>query len=165
MTGLDHVRRWAETVLVAALALYLLYRGLTAAWAGAWLGGLAAFAGLLAAGWAFAAYGRARFDAPRAGSGMVEIAERRVAFFGPLGGGAVALDELVAVDAARDALDAPAWRLRDADGVALIIPLGAAGAEALPEALSALPGFSLDRAAAAFADPPSGPMPLWRRRA
>lgn len=163
MTGLDHLRRWAETALVSALAAWLLWRGLSAAWAGAWLGWLVVLAGLLAAGWAAAAFGRARFDAPRDGAGVVEIAERRVAYFGPLGGGAVALDELVAVDAARDPLDAPAWRLRDVDGVALTIPLGAAGAEALPEALSALPGFSLDRAAAAFADPPTGLHPLWRR--
>jgi len=162
-TGLDHVRRWGETAIAGAVAAFCLWRGLGAAFSGAWLGWAVALAGLAALGWAVAAWGRARMGSAEMGAGVVEIAERRIAFFGPLGGGAVALDEVAAVEFARDALDAPAWRLRDVDGVTLTIPQGAAGAEALPEALAALPGFSIERAARVFADPPAGPRPIWRR--
>jgi hypothetical protein len=45
----------------------------------------------------------------------------------------------------------------------VVIPVGACGADALPEAFAALPGFSVRRASRAFEEKGLGVRPIWRR--
>lgn len=157
--------RWAETALAGGAAAACLWTGTRAALDGAMLGWPLLALGAAAGMWAWAALGRARLGAAAEGPGVVQVDERRVAYFGTEGGGIAALDDLLAVDVLREPDGGAWWRLHLTQGGALDIPAGAAGAARLPEALAALPGFSMDRAAAAFHVPRPGRSAVWRREA
>lgn len=150
--------RWREVLAgaaVAALGGWLLFKpGYVLPAAGVALAALGA-------GLAVVGLRRIRLGAATAGPGVVQVVEGQVAYFGPVGGGFVALDEVVALALSADGA---AWVLTGADGARLAVPRGAEGAEALADALVRLPGLdpaALVRAAAA------GPAPserrLWRR--
>lgn len=168
------LRRWAET----AAAGVAVGAGLWLASLGGYffvpLGGLAA---LVALGWALIALRRARFTRTADAPGLVEVDEGQLGYLGPAFGGFVALDDieelrLVTVGGQR------LWRLRQADGQALMIPVGAEGAERLFDAFASLPGMDLQALVAAVSDKPLpgsavislsseaariGPV-IWRRR-
>lgn len=125
--------------------------------AGAWvfhLGGLfyrplgCALAGF-ALLWGLDAWRRRGFDREIAAPGVVEIDEGAVRYFGArLMEGELPLRELQEIRLLR--LDGRThWRLRTVDQ-AMLIPLDAAGAAALPAGFAALPGFDLAQAAAAL---------------
>jgi hypothetical protein len=95
----------------------------------------------------------------RRGPGIVTVREGRILYMGPQEGGVVDLDALARVAITYDKAG-PTWHLTALDGTALAIPAGAEGAAALPDALAALPGFSL---AAAFRAPAAGGVTLYRR--
>ncbi len=158
----DLAARWGETAAAGALAAAMLWGGVRAGVAGAWLGWGVMLLGLGATAWALAAFARARLiSAPRA-PGVVEATEGRVAYLGPDTGGVAALGEILTVEAARDAEGRAVWRFRTVDG-RFDAPAGARGAERLPDVLAALPGFSVERAAGAFASLSDRPVPIWRR--
>ncbi len=140
-----------------ALGLALLWRGYARVEPLSFVVGIA----VAVAGFALlrGALARMRLAGAAAAPGVVVIDEGRIGLLGPEGGGFVDLAALVAVEIAggpgrRDR----AWVLRGEDGGALVIPFGAVGAAALPDALAALPGIDLDAAGAAGAT-------VWRRRA
>ena len=166
---------WAEpgaALLVAllagagALATFGVTRGVL---------GAAALLGLLLA---LAAWRRGRLPRGGGGAGVVQLVERRLAYWGPFEGGVLDLD-----DVERLLLDPgpPAAWILVAPGGRLVVPVDAEGAGALPDAFAALPGLSLDRLARALADlsPPAAgtalaagaaaapprrlPLPLWER--
>ncbi|MBT8424277.1 MAG: hypothetical protein KJO67_04825 [Silicimonas sp.] len=126
--------RWRE-VLVGALALGLGLRLVATSFGAVFLIGC----GLALAGAALIVAGvqRARFRSGGGGAGVVDIDERQITYFGPFGGGAVAVDDLIeiGVDPSRS------WLVRDSAGTHLLIPMNAEGAEALFDAFSALPGL------------------------
>ena len=111
----------------------------------AWLGGyvlvpLGLGVAAIGAAWGLQALRRLRFaqgvDAP----GVVEVDEGQVGYFGPGIGGFVGLPDLVelrlvAIGGRR------MWRLKQADGQALLVPVDAAGAERLFDAFASLPGM------------------------
>lgn len=161
--------RWGETAIYAALTLAVLWWALAASGlAGPWRWGLAAAllaaGGLLTRSAALSALGRGEARAP----GVVSVAERRVAYFGPHQGGIVSLDdlrriEIWAADPAHWRAEAE-WVLRGAEGeAALIVPVSSAGAETLIDAFAALPGFSPARAFAALAAPEGATITIWSR--
>lgn len=163
------LRRWAETGAWAALgtggALWLFAAaGLASPWReGLALAALAAGL-LLARSAALAALGARAARAP----GVVSVAERRVAYFGPHQGGFVSLDEIAAIELW--AADPAHWR-HEAEWVlrppapepALIVPVSAAGAGGLIDAFAALPGFSPERALAALRAPEGATVAIWAR--
>lgn len=130
---------------------------------------------VLSALWALAALWRARFRAGLSlGSapGLVEWAEGEIRYFGPEGGGALALADVVELrlwPGGAGGHPPPAWRLKDRQGQALLVPLGALGGEALFDALAQLPGLSQAALAAAAGQVlPTGPglgHVIWRRPA
>lgn len=179
MTGtarvLRHLRHWAETAVALALAVACLYSGARAGLSGAWLGWALAAIGLACALWTKAAFDRARIAEAMDGPGVVSLEEGRVAYFAPeadpdlpydsrFQGGVVALEDIWSVEAIELKRGAGlAWRLRPVGGGPVVIPVGARGADALPETLSALPGFSVRRAGRAFEEKGLGVRPIWRR--
>lgn len=129
--------RLVEPVVATGLAAWLLTRGAGLYrhdWA---FGGLMLAAGLLIALWALAAWVRAVLNlrGKRPSPGVVIVEEERIGYLGPEAGGFVALDGIDSVE-----LIEGVWILH-AGGTPLVIPMGAEGADQLPDALGALPGF------------------------
>lgn len=151
------LRRWAET----GAALMLTLAGLWWAFSGPgpvhWLGWVLA---ALGAGLTLGAVQRAQFTAAGLGSGLIEVIEGEVRYFGPRGGGVLALDLMVALSLSADAAY---WLVEGKDGTVLVIPRAASGHEALFDAFAALPGFDMTRLLRMVAQ---GPAPrarlVWR---
>ncbi|MDV7142693.1 hypothetical protein R3X27_08360 [Tropicimonas sp. TH_r6] len=130
--------RWREALVALAVALFGLWLVGLGGPIMLVLGGLVTAMGLLMAVFAWR---RQRFRLEIDAPGVVSIDEGRITYLGPIVGGAVALAELVEIDV----IDLPGprrcWRLRQADNQMLLVPLAAAGAEALYDHLAALPGM------------------------
>ena len=144
--ALAALSRWRESAFGAAIIAAGLWLASLGGWL-LWPLGLA----LAAAGAAFLvlALRRARFRQNSIGPGLMELDESQITYFGPMGGGAVSLRELVELRLLSRA-GRRFWRLKQADGQALLIPVDAAGAERLFDAFSALPGMDSQALVAAL---------------
>ena len=96
---------------------------------------------------------RARFAQTIAAPGVVELDEAQVGYLAPELGGFLSLDELTEI---RLLIlhGKRMWRLKQADGQALLIPVDAEGADRLFDAFANLPG--MDTAVLVAALQPSG---------
>lgn len=123
----------------------------------------------LAAGLALAWEGWRRGRLPRdgGGAGVVEVDERQVSYFSARGGGVRSLDALqsVAILTTDGGPLAPDlfWVLVGDDGPPLMIPSDAEGAEALYDALTALPGIDFERIIAATGSTEPAQFVIWAR--
>ena len=162
--------RWAETAAYfAALGVGLWFVLAHGPSAPLWRFGLAGVVVVLG----FWFIRSAALDALLGGAGeapgVVKIDERRIAYFGPHQGGVVSIDDVFAIeiwtaDEAHWRYEAE-WVLRWSETeAALIIPVSAAGADALPDAFAALPGFAAERALAALSGAEGATFTIWRRR-
>lgn len=110
---------------------------------------------------------RMAFRVETPGEGLVEIDEGRISYFGPRTGGSVGLTALVRVEIASRPHVPPdsgfAWILTADDGSRLVIPLGASGADRLPDALSPLPGLHLAAGVHALTGNRPGTTLIWER--
>jgi len=84
---------------------------------------------------------RVRFAGQVDAPGVVQVDEGQIGYLGPSVGGFVSLADLVEVRII-GMRGRRLWRLKQADGQAVLIPVDAAGAGALFDAFSALPGLS-----------------------
>jgi hypothetical protein len=105
---------------------------------------------------------RARFAAGGQGAGVVQVVEGRILYMGPVTGGAVSVGDLTSLSLRRDHQGNAAWILSE-PGQLLIIPVDAAGAEALFDAFTTLPGLGAQRLLAARQGSRVGEQTLWRR--
>ena len=160
-------RRWREAIVWAALlalGLWLVWQGYRALALVTFVVGLAAAA--TGASLLHAAVRRVRLRG-ELGEGVVVVDEARIAYFGTRGGGVVDVPAIVRVEIVSRPHVPPdsvhAWVLTAEDGVRLVVPLGARGADALFDALSPLPGIDFDAAAAAVAAPGPGRATVWDR--
>jgi hypothetical protein len=129
--------RWREAISGGALFVLGLWAALGP---GGLLGGIGWFLAAMGAGLALTGVHRGLFRAPRGqGPGSVDVDEGQVTYFGPLTGGAVALQELTEIALIREG-QSPHWRLR-AGTATLHIPVDADGADALYDAFTSLPGL------------------------
>ncbi len=162
---------WREVIAAAAIGAV-----------GLWfirLGGLIlvpAGAGVLAlgAGLGLNAWRRLRFGQEVGAPGVVEVDEGQISYLGPEIGGFVSLPELIEIKLIT-LRGRRLWRLKQADGQAILVPVDAAGADRLFDAFASLPGMdTADLVAALGPDPGSGghmPVPdglagmrmVWRR--
>lgn len=166
---LSRFREPALGGLVLALGLWVATRG-------GWFLGLAGgWVAALGVAWTILALRRLRFAAGTVAPGLVEVDEGRITYMGPSLGGSIGLPDLAEIRLLT-LRGRRVWRLRQADGQALLVPLDAAGAEGLFDAFATLPGLgsaalvaALDAPAAGAAGPalvPAGrPQDLlvWRR--
>ncbi|HUS55086.1 MAG TPA: hypothetical protein VMY41_13935 [Thermohalobaculum sp.] len=137
------IRRWGEPAAAGGLVLLTGWRGITWVGQGGSLGWIVLAAAALALFWLRAAVLGALAVRPVTGAGLVVLREGEIGYMGPHGGGFLELDDLVRVDIYITAPGQdPVWRLIGRQGAALVIPATAEGAANLPEALTALPGFS-----------------------
>lgn len=155
----EQLLRWRE-VLVGGAAVLLGLMWLVGQSKMLLLPGMA----LLVAGAALIWLGiqRARFRAAGRGPGVVQVDEGQIIYFGPLSGGAVALQQLVQV--VYDPGQLPAhWRLEQRSGLELLIPANAEGAEILYDAFATLPGLRMEQVLAAINMTDRVPKVVWRR--
>ena len=148
--------RWRE-VLVGAASLAIGLRLAATSFGAVFIIGCA-FA-LAGAALILAGIQRARFRSGGGGAGVVDLVERRITYFGPFGGGAVAVDDLVeiGVDPSRS------WLIRDANGTHLMIPMNAEGADALFDAFAAVPGLTPARLVEAVRSTPRQYTTIWAK--
>jgi hypothetical protein len=103
-----------------------------------------------------------RFSMGGGGAGLVQVDERRLAYFGPLTGGVIDLGDLTRVDL--DPTGKPAhWVLRDQGGQMIYIPVNAEGAEALFDVFAALPGIRTERMLDLLKNSPKERVLIWER--
>ena len=105
---------------------------------------------------------RARFRLGAGGPGVVRVDEGQIAYFGPLTGGVLALDDLQRLTL--DPTGQPAhWVLDHLQGPPLHIPVTAEGAETLFDAFAALPGIQTRRMLAELRGTGTLPVVIWQR--
>lgn len=124
-----------------------------------WLGGLVlvplgALVLAMATGLGVMALRRLRFAQTGEAPGVVDILEGQITYFGPTFGGAIALPDLVEIRLLT-MQGRRLWRLKQADGQALLIPLDALGADRLFDAFASLPGVNMAAFSAALAPTPA----------
>jgi hypothetical protein len=129
---------------------------------GGLLGGIGAFVMGIGLVLVWVGAQRGRFRNAGTGPGIVQIDEGRIIYFGPLTGGTLALAEIE-----RLTLDPSArpshWVLARTGEPPLSIPVNAAGAEALFDAFTALPGFRTERMLAELNSRAPHPVVIWER--
>lgn len=140
--------RWSEHLVAAFISVAGLWLAFRGGWFLALIGALVVLVGvaLLIGAWQ-----RLPFRRKIAAPGMVEIDEGTVRYYDvSVPGGEIALRDLIEIRLLR--LNARGfWRLRSDSGEALLIPVDAAGAEALAHAFTALPGLDMGLLSSALA--------------
>ncbi len=155
------LRRWQEVLAglaVIALGIWITF------YPGPIIRG---FGYVMAIGGALAlipAFRRARFASSQAGRGpgVVRVDEGRILYLGPVTGGTVALAEMTGLSLRRDGQGHAEWVLTE-PGALLTIPVNAAGADALFDAFTSLPGLSAEKVLAALRAEEEGSTRLWSR--
>lgn len=162
------LRAWAvrrsEVLVAGAILLAGLWLALRGGWFFAALGGLVLLVGLSLL---LGAIRRMPFRRGIAAPGMVEVDEGAIRYYGAaVLGGEIALRDLVEIRLLR-LKGQGHWRLRSANGEALLVPVDAAGSEALAHAFTALPGLDMGAVSAALAhvaDQADAVRTVWRRQ-
>ena len=157
------LRANAELLVFAGLALFGLW---VAFWGGWFFALLGAAVALVGGSLALGALRRGPFRRPVGAPGVVEIVEGAIRYYGATEmGGEIPLRDLVEIRLLR--LEGRVhWRLRSQTAEALLIPVDAAGASALADAFTALPGLHMGTVSAALAqvaDQGEAMRTVWRR--
>ena len=156
----DGLWRWRESLAglcVVALGLW---------WLGTfyspvqWIGMAFVLGGIA---WALAGWQRARFRSTGKGPGVVQINERRLAYFGPLTGGVIDIEDLTHLELEPIAKPAPHWVLSGMAGQSLAIPVNATNADALFDAFASLPGMKTQSMLDVLSRTPDARVTVWRR--
>lgn len=149
--------QWRDVFVAIALILFGLW------WASGsfgfvrWIGyGLAAMGVMLA----IAGVQRARFRQGNGGPGVVQLDERRLAYFGPLSGGVLDLNDLVMLELEPAG---PHWVLTGTGGQRLDIPINALGSEVLFDAFATLPGIQTTQILDALTRTPDARVTIWQQ--
>ena len=151
--------RWREAIAGAGLVALGLWWSLGAGGLMTYVGFVTTCIGLLI-GWM--GLQRGRFRSSGEAAGIVLVDEGQISYFGPLGGGIIAVSDLTRLTLLHRG-DDRLWHVTTEDGGAVEIPLDATGAEALLDAFAALPGLKTERMLAEMRRPASGPVTIWTR--
>lgn len=147
------LHRWREVIAGLAVAAI----GLWTAWQGGYLllplGLVVAALGL---GWTLQSLRRLRFRQDGEAPGILRVTEAQIAYLGPRTGGFIGLPDLVEIRLLT-LRGRRIWKLKQADGQLLHIPVESDGADALFDAFAALPGMDTAALVAALGTdaPPS----------
>ncbi|MEM6635858.1 MAG: hypothetical protein AAF667_08210 [Pseudomonadota bacterium] len=150
--------RWREVLIGIALTIAGLWLGWKGIGAQALIGTLMMVGGVA---FSFAGWQRVRFRTGRDGEGMVQVTEGRVTYFAPFLGGSIDAGDMNALTLQQG--PRPLWLLSAPGREDLIIPTNAAGAEALFDFFTALPGFDAEAMLAALNAPGREAIVLWQR--
>ena len=140
--------RWSESLVAAAILLGGLWLAFRGGWFFATLGGLVLLVGLALL---IGAIRRLPFRRKIAAPGVVEVDEGTIRYYGAaVLGGEIALRELAEIRLMR-LKGQGYWRLRSTSQEALLVPVDAAGSDALAHAFTALPGLDMGAVSVALA--------------
>jgi hypothetical protein len=161
---LSGLLRWRDAIVGSVLVAFGLYSVFTGLTVQRWTGYLLI---LLGAALLWEGVKRARFPAPGGGPGVVEVDERQITYFGPLGGGAISINDLTRVQVRTTDLG-PAvsdlfWDFIDTSGTVLTIPGDAENASLIFDALSALPGADFEAAIRAAGSTENALFVIWEK--
>jgi len=137
--ALARLREWRDALIglgLVAAGLWLILRP------GLILPGLGALLALAGLSLGLVGLRRARFRAGGEGPGIVQVVEGQISYFGPHGGGFMALDEITRLWLSAEGTD---WLIRAQDGRHLSIPRAARGAEALFDTFATLDGLDISQ--------------------
>jgi len=151
--------RWREVLTGLAASAIGVWWALAARGILPYLGVLLVAAGAVLV---FVGVQRGRFRSGAGGPGVVQVDEGQIAYFGPLTGGVVALEELSALSLDPTARP-PHWVLSQTGAADLAVPVNAEGADALFDAFAQLPGLRTGRMLAELERPSSFPVLIWER--
>ena len=111
--------------------------------------------------WALGAVQRIRFNQDGEGPGVVKIVERRLAYFGPLTGGVIDMDDALKLELEPAAYPAPHWVLTSQTGDILEIPVNAEGAEGLFDLFASLPDIDTGKMLQHLENSPDQRVVIW----
>lgn len=152
--------RWREVIAGLALAVLGLWWG---------LGGLGIVRAL---GWAIvvvalalvvAGVQRGRFRQTGKGPGVVQVTERRLAYFGPLTGGVMDIEDVTRLELDPTAHPAAHWVVTGMGGKRLEIPVNATGSDALFDLFGALPNLRTEAMLDVLSRRPDRRIVIWER--
>jgi hypothetical protein len=152
--------RWREVLLAGVVIVLGLW------WA---LGGVGITVGLgyifvlIGIGWAVAGLQRTRFAQDGEGPGVVQITERRLAYFGPLDGGVIDVEDLTMLELDPASHPEPSWVLTGVGGQRIAIPINAAGSEGLFDVFAALPGIKTEIVLDVLSRTPNARIIVWSK--
>jgi hypothetical protein len=152
--------RWRDTIAGVVLIALGLWWGLRAFGAVQWLGYVVIVGGIILTA---AGVQRARFRQDGIGSGVVQINERRLSYFGPLDGGVIDVADLTKLELDPSGHPDPNWVLSGVGGQTLSIPINATGAEALFDVFAALPGIKTGDMLDVLSRTPDARVTIWAR--
>jgi len=162
--AMAQVIRWRDVLVAAALAALGIWMFATKMGVPKVAGGLLI---LVAVALAWTGIRRARFVGKGDGPGVVELDERQISYFGPLGGGSLAVDSLqritIQTGLDRDKQPQRYWLLEGQNGDTLRIPASAKNAQALFDAVTALNGVNYDQAIKALQATQTDHFMVWQK--
>lgn len=152
--------RWREVLLAGVVLALGIWWALTGIGINKWLGYIFCLIGI---GWGIAGVQRARFAQDGDGPGVVQIRERRLAYFGPLDGGIMDVADLSRLEIDPTSHPDPSWILTSIEGQVLAIPINAAGAEDLFDVFAALPDIRTSAVLDVLSRTPDARVTVWSR--
>lgn len=152
--------RFREVLLAGVVFAMGLWWALTGVGINEWLGYIFCLIGI---GWGIAGVQRARFAQDGGGPGVVQIRERRLAYFGPLDGGVIDVVDLAKLEIDPSSHPAPSWLLTGIDGQRLSIPINAKGAEDLFDVFASLPDIKTNTVLDVLSRTPDARVTVWSR--
>lgn len=152
--------RWREVILAGVVVLFGMWWSLTGIGITQWLGII--FIGL-GGGWIVAAEQRRRFAQDGDGPGVVQIRERRLAYFGPLDGGIIDVADLSRLEIDPTSHPDPSWVLTSIEGQVLSIPINAKGSEDLFDVFASLPDIKTSTVLDVLSHTPDARVTVWSR--
>jgi len=154
------IMRWREVFLAGGVLLLGLWWALTGVGINVWLGYIFCAIGI---GWGIAGIQRARFAQDGDGPGVVQIRERRLAYFGPLDGGIIDVADLSRLEIDPSSYPEPSWILTSIEGNSLTIPINAKGSEDLFDVFATLPDIKTATVLDVLSRTPDARVTVWSR--
>ncbi len=106
---------------------------------------------------------RSRFRQTGTGPGVVQVTERRLAYFGPLTGGTMDIEDVTRLELEPKARPAAHWIVSGMGGKRLEIPVNATGADDLFDLFGALPNLNTESMLTVLSRTPDARVLVWER--
>lgn len=152
--------RWRDVIAGGLIALLGIWWAWTALGPVAWMGYITVIVG---AAIIVTGIQRGRFRQGGEGPGVVQVIERRLAYFGPLSGGVMDLEELTRLQFDPTGHPDPNWVLTGPEAREIAIPITAKGADVLFDAFSTLPGIRTEKLLGVLNTQTSHSVVIWSR--